>query len=159
MDYRPETRIFNHTLTLFVFFFAFIQVVLDFFFVFVRHLLTNFCSFCFVSFVMLYVTEMKGTTLVLNCIIQILFLVGKDGESHCLYLCSECIYVTQHTLHFTSSSCAAMLQAALQYRALWNRTLLAVPQHLEQIEKYAHCGTLSDDAYRKPWVRGGCLPL
>ncbi|KAK2191880.1 hypothetical protein NP493_43g01012 [Ridgeia piscesae] len=46
-----------------------------------------------------------------------------------------------------------MLQAALQYRALLNRTLLAVPQHLEQIEKYAHCGTLSDDAYRKPWVR------
>ena len=67
-------------------------------------------------------------------------------------------YVTNHPLHFTSSR-APMLQAALQYRALLNRTLLAVPQHLEQIEKYAHSGTVQDDAYRKPWVRGGCLPL
>ena len=104
--------------------------------------------------------------LLLNCFIQILFLFGKDGDQfHCLYRCSECICDPAYSTFYIIVWCSCQslecctLQAALQYRALLNRTLLAVPQHLEQIEKYAHSGTVQDDAYRTPWVRGGCLPL
>ncbi|KAI0233006.1 hypothetical protein LSAT2_016788 [Lamellibrachia satsuma] len=44
-------------------------------------------------------------------------------------------------------------EAVQKHRALLNRMLLAVPQHLDQIEKYAHSGTVPDEAYRRPWVR------